>query len=180
MGIKSKLPQGIYTNNEYLLHIKRVRDTLWPILRYAKTIPSYQDKCKIKGDHLVINRINYGIHDISKLPSERAAYKATQKEDDHYIAFHRELRPYSSFYQSKFTINNHSYFSSEQWIQFQKVMLFRDSLTANQILTCSTPYEAKHLSYNINGFDAQRWKLDGYELFLDRISKKCLQNPPLL
>ena len=32
MGIKSKLPQGIYINNEYPIHIKRARDTLHPIL----------------------------------------------------------------------------------------------------------------------------------------------------
>ena len=28
MSIKSKLPQGIYINNEYPLHVKRARDTL--------------------------------------------------------------------------------------------------------------------------------------------------------
>ena len=28
MNIKSKLPQGIYINNEYPVHIKRVRDAL--------------------------------------------------------------------------------------------------------------------------------------------------------
>ena len=129
MIIKSKLPQGIYINNEYQLHIKRVRDTLQPILRYTKTIPSYRDKCKIKGDHLVISRINYGIHDIDKLPSEIAAYNATQKKDNHYIAFHRELSPCSNFHWSHFTINNHTYHSSEQWIQFQNMIPYGYSLT---------------------------------------------------
>ena len=135
MGIKSKLPQGIYINNDYPIHVKRARDKLHPILRYAKSLPNYRDKSKIKGDHLLINEVNYGIHDIDKLPSDIVAYKAAQKENNHYIAFHGELSHYSNFYHSKFTINNNTYHLAQQWIQFQKAMLFGDSLTANQILT---------------------------------------------
>ena len=52
--------------------------------------------------------------------------------------------------------------------------------TANQILSCSTPFEAKCLGYQINGFDVHRWKQDGYDLCLDSIKEKFLQNPPLL
>ena len=59
-------------------------------------------------------------------------------------------------------------------------MLFGDSMTANQILASSTPYEAKQLSYNINGFNAQWWRTDGYEICLGGITGKFLQNPPLL
>ena len=59
-------------------------------------------------------------------------------------------------------------------------MLFGDSFSANQILTCSTPYEAKHLGYQINGYDAHRWRQDAYDLHLDRIKEKFLQNLPLL
>ena len=68
MSIKTKLPQGIYINNEYPIQVKRARDTLCPILRLAKSIPSYHDKSKIEGDHLVINGIKYGIQDIHNLP----------------------------------------------------------------------------------------------------------------
>ena len=116
MGIKSKLPQGIYVKSEYPIHIKRARNTLWLILRYAESLPSYRDKSKIEGDHLVINRTNYRVNDIHKLLPDKAAYKAAQKEDEHHIAFHGELSPCSNFHRSKFTINNHTYHSSEQWI----------------------------------------------------------------
>ena len=59
-------------------------------------------------------------------------------------------------------------------------MLFGNSFTAKQILTCSTPYEAKCLEYQINGFDANRWHQDGYDLCLNGIREKFIQNPPLL
>ena len=153
MSIKSKLPQGIYMNNEYPLHVKCARDTLCLILQPAKSLPLFQEKSKIEGDHLVINGINYGIQDISKLQPELAGFKAIQKEDENYIAFHRELSPYSNFHRSKFKIDTHTYHSSDQWIQYQKAILFGDSFTANQILTCSTPYEENQLGYQINGFE---------------------------
>ena len=44
---KQMLPEGIYANEEYPLHIKRNRDRLRPILRLAKSTPHYKDKCKL-------------------------------------------------------------------------------------------------------------------------------------
>ena len=44
---KKRLPDGIYANEEYPLHIKRNRDRLRPILRLAKSIPHYANKCKL-------------------------------------------------------------------------------------------------------------------------------------
>ena len=41
MSIKSKLPQDIYINNEYPLHVKCTRDTLQPILRLTKSLPDH-------------------------------------------------------------------------------------------------------------------------------------------
>ena len=159
---------------------KESRDTLCLILRLVKSIPSYHDKSKIEGDHLVINGVNYGIQDIYNLPPELACYKVAQEEDDEFIAFQGELSPYSNFHRAKFVIDNHTSHSSEQWIQYKKAMLFGDTFTANQILTTSTPLEAIRLGYQIDGFDPQRWKSDGYKPSLEGIKEKFLQNPPLL
>ena len=114
MSIKSKLPQGIYINNEYPLHIKPARDTLQPILRLVKSLPDCQEKSKMEGNHLVINGTIYGLHDLHILPPALSGYKAAQKEDDHTIAFMGELSLYSNFHRSKFIINNHTYHSLEQ------------------------------------------------------------------
>ena len=133
MSIKTKLPQGIYIDNEYSIQVKRARDTLHLILCLAKSIPSYCDKSKIEGDHLVINGVKYGIQEIHNLPPELAGYKAAQEEDEEFIAFQGELSLYSIFHCAKFIIDNHTYHSSEQWIQLKKTMLFGDTFTANQI-----------------------------------------------
>ena len=180
MLIKNKLPMGIYINNEYPLHVKKIRDTVRPILRLAKNNPRYKEKSKLEGDHLVINGTRYGISDLNKLPSDLASYKAVQKEDNSHIAFHGELSPYSNFHRSNFVLLEHQFHSTEQWIQYQKALLFGDSFTANQILATSTPYELKRLGYNVNGFDIGKWKNEGYDLCLEGIKAKFIQNPPLL
>ena len=109
MAIKNKLLQGIYINNEYSTHVKRQRDSQRPILKLAKSIPEYREKSKLEGNHLVINGIKYGIEDLRKLPNDLAPYKAAQKENKKYIAFHGELSPYSNFHRSPFTLNNHQF-----------------------------------------------------------------------
>ena len=111
------------------MHVKQIRDSLRLILRLAKTMPVYKDKSKLEGDHLVINDIMYGIDDLCKLLSELAPYKVAQKENESYIAFHGEMSPCSNFHRSPFTVKNQQFHSTEQWIQYQKVMLL---VTASQ------------------------------------------------
>ena len=180
MAIKNKLPHGIYINNEYSTCVKRHRDSLRPILKLEKLIPEYREKSKLEGNHLVINGIKYGIEDLCKLPNDLAPYNTAQKENEKYIAFHGELSPYSNFHRSPFTLNNHQFHSAEQWIQYQKAMLFGDSFTAYQILASSTPFKAKQLGYQVSGFDTRRWKDEGYELCKDGINEKFQQNLSLL
>ena len=47
MSNKQNLPVGICANDELLPHIKHARDRLRPILRYAKSLPEYKDKCRL-------------------------------------------------------------------------------------------------------------------------------------
>ena len=167
MKNKRKLPDGIYINDEYPIEVKRNRDILRPILKLAKGIPHYRDKCKLTGDHLIVNGITYA--DMTKFPADLAPYLAAQKENNSHIVFHRELSPWLNFHRSPFQLNGYNYHSTEQWIQFQKAMLFGDSKTVNQILRSDTPQECKRLSHYINGVDHSKWHAEGYDLCLDRL-----------
>ena len=55
-------------------------------------------------------------------------------------------------------------------------MLFRDSHIVNKILESDTPYECKHVSYQINGVDNDKWKEDGFNLYLEGVQAKFSQN----
>ena len=140
---KRKLPSGIFANEELPPHIKKRRDRLLPIYHLAKSLPEYRDKCRLTGDKSVINGISYQIEDIPKLPPDLAAYKSSEKSNNTHIVFAGELSPYSNFHPSPFIINGQSFHSSEQWVQYQKALTFRDSYTANQILQSDTALECK-------------------------------------
>ena len=72
------------------------------------------------GDKLLINGVKYGLDVIHRLPMGLEAYRAAEKSDNDTIAFHGELSPLSNFHHSPFTIDNHIFHSTDQWIQYQK------------------------------------------------------------
>ena len=146
----------------------------------VKGMQECKDSCKLEGDKLVINGVKYGIENIGKLPSNLLANLAAEKSYSKSIVFHGELSPCSNFHPSLFTINNEKIHSAEQWIQYQKCLLSGDSYTANMILKRDDPLEAKCLSYRIKGFDPERWRSDGYDLYFAGIKEKFIQNPLLM
>ena len=94
MRNKRNLSDGIYINDEYQIEVRRNRDKLWPILRLAKSLPHYQEKCRMSRDKLFINGVSYTVNNLNKLPSDLALYLSTQKENAEYIAFHGEHSPW--------------------------------------------------------------------------------------
>ena len=95
---KRNLPARIYINEEFPAHMKRNRDILRPILKLAKSIPEYRERCKMQGDKLLINGTHYSINDLARLQPELATFKAAQKTNSESIVFHGELSPYSNFH----------------------------------------------------------------------------------
>ena len=120
------------------------------------------------------------MNELGKLPPDLAAYKAAEKSDSKMIVFQGELSPWSNFHQAPFIINNQRFMTSEHWIQFQKALLFGDSATADKIIQCDSPYEAKKLGYSVQGLDIRKWQDEGYELCLEGIRAKFHQNLSLM
>ena len=177
---KRNLPNGIYANEEYPIHIKRNRDKLRPILHLAKSLPHYRENSKMVADKLIINDISYGVDDIPTLPPDLAAYKAAERSNETHLVFAGELSPYSNLHRSPFKINSQQFHSSEQWIQYQNALAFGDSYTANLILQSDSALDCKRLSYKIKGVDNEKWCNEGYELCFDGVREKFAQNQPLL
>ena len=176
---KCNLPSGVFMNEEYPSHMKKNRDVLRPILKLDKGLPDYRERTKLQGDKLIINGIPYGVKDLHRLQVELAAYNAAQKEDENTIVFHGELSPYSNFHPLPFVIEGQRFPTAEHWIQYSKAMFFGDSFVANAILNCESPYEAKKLSYQINGVDKQQWRDNGFDKCYTGVREKFKQNPHL-
>ena len=140
---KQNLPPGIYVNEEYPIQVKKDRDMLRPVFRMIKSNPKYRDKCNLRGDKLMVDGVKYTVGNLGDLLIELAAYQAAEKCNDTTLVFHGEWSPFSNFHTSPFLMDGILYNSAEHYIQYQKLLLFVDSVTANRILRSQTPIEAK-------------------------------------
>ena len=134
----------------------------------------------MEGNHIVIKGRNYNMANLHQLSEELNGFHATSKMDEESIGFFGELNLFSNFHQCSFTLDNITYQSSEQYIQYQKAKLFGDTIRARNILDSEDAMECKSLAKNIHGFNMQQWIPKIKELCEPGILAKFLQNPPLL
>ena len=86
----------------------------------------------------------------------------------------------SNFFPAKFTLDGHTFISSEQYIQASKADFFGDSEVCNQIMGCKHSVDCKEFSRKIKGVDNAKWDLVAAELCRPGIRQKFVQNPILL
>ena len=60
------------------------------------------------------------------------------------------------------------------------MLLFGDATTADKILECASPYEAKKLGYGVQGVDNKKWLDEGYNLCFEGVKAKFHQNSNLM
>lgn len=76
------------------------------------------------------------------------------------IGFHNPDESYgylSNWYLSEFTIKNITFYSIEQYMMYQKAMLFQDIITAEQILQTSNQGHIKMLGRSVKNYDDIIW-----------------------
>ena len=155
---KKKLPQGIYVDKEYPEEVEERRRYLRPILRAARQNPKYKGLCRMEEDVLVINSTRYTKENLHKLPKNIDRYHSTSKRNKDVIGFFGELNPFSNFHEVSFEMDNVTFHSTEQWIQYQKAKLFGDNEIGEKIMKTTKAIECKKLSYDIEDYKENEWK----------------------
>ena len=171
------MDQGIYVDREFCIETEKARQLLRPMLKAAKGIKEYNRKCRLEGNHLVLDGKRYTKDTLDQLPRNLDVMKITNKSDKNSLGFFGELCPLSNFYPSSFVFNRVNYHSTEQLIQHQKAKLFGDKHIEHSILTAKTPLECKKLSTDINSFNYKQWMDNAKDLCKDGIEAKFVQNP---
>ena len=170
------LERGIYVDREYPPDIERKRKTLLPILKAAKKLSDYKTHSRLEEDKIVLKGKPYTVNMLNQLPEELNAFKVTSKEDDNTIGFFGEINPLSNFFPSPFIYEGIQYTSSEQWIQSTKAKFFGDMENYNKILGCTTSWECKELSRQINFVNETKWDEVAANLCHPGIRAKFHQN----
>lgn len=101
-----------------------------------------------------------------------------------FVGFYHEYEEngcYSNWYPTEFDLGGIHFSNTEQYMMYQKAMLFGAEELANRILEAKTPAECKTLGKEyIAGFDGKVWDEKSIELVKPGIKEKFRQNPDLL
>ena len=130
----------------------------------------------MEGDILVLKGLSHTVHNLHKLPPELNEFSVSSKSDSKSVCFFGELNAFSNFNLAKFSINGIEFHSSEQYIQYVKVMYFKDTSTATEILNTDTALQCKELSRAITNFTLNHWNADAKDQCYPGIEAKFLQN----
>ncbi len=85
----------------------------------------------------------------------------------------------SNFYLSDFVIDGKTFICNEQWMMYNKAILFNDEETAKKILTSTDQKEIKRLGREVKNFDSGVWNDRKVDIVYKGALAKFSQNPVL-
>lgn len=84
---------------------------------------------------------------------------------------------FSNFYPAPFRIDGRQFWCTEQYIMFQKAMLFGDTDIATEIMFEQDPLKCKRLGRKVRHFDSAMWEQKCEDLVFPGMLAKFQQNP---
>ncbi len=85
----------------------------------------------------------------------------------------------SNWYLSEFTVDDIKFSSMEQYMMYEKAMLFQDQETAKKILQTDNVADIKALGRTVQNFDDTVWGQSREEIVYKGVLEKFRQNPEL-
>lgn len=105
-----------------------------------------------------------------------------QEEGAAMICFHNldEENGYlSNWFLSEFTVGGITFSSMEQYMMYEKAILFKDQTTAEKILQTDDVAKIKALGRTVQNFDDKVWAKEREEIVYNGVLEKFRQNPEL-
>jgi hypothetical protein len=112
--------------------------------------------------------------------SDKKRYEIPEN-DPQYHFFYSTSSPFSNFHPAPFVDEQGNYFfCSEQYMMYQKAILFGDSETAKEILAEeSEPKNCKRLGRRVQNFDDEIWGSNARRIVAEGVYFKFTQNPSM-
>lgn len=98
------------------------------------------------------------------------------KLTDKYIFFYGNKDHFSNFYQTKFIVNGINFSCGEQFIMYNKAILFNDIDIATQIINESDPVKIKKLGRKVKNFNDNIWSKMREQIAYNGLYAKYKQN----
>lgn len=102
------------------------------------------------------------------------------KKYDKYTFFYKTRHPFSNWHPANFEDQNGvKYNCSEQYMMYQKAILFGDLDAANDILFARYPKEQKEIGRRVKNFDHKAWDSKAKQIVYEGCKLKFSQNPSM-
>ena len=177
---RKQLPKGVYIDKEYSKSTEKERRLLRPVIKAVRRIDKYKGACQPDGPQLVIEGKRYHRHNIHTLPDDLNPVEVTSRSDEETFALFGELNPLSNFHPCKFNLDNETFNSSEQFIQWTKAKYCGDNIAMECILNCEDAADCKKVSRDITNIDRKGWSDNAEMLCYNGIRAKFFQNNHLM
>ena len=96
-----------------------------------------------------------------------------------FTLFWKNRSPFTNWYPSVFTHNGITFTRGEQYMMYQKAIIFNDTETAEAIMSTDNPKEQKALGRAVSNYNEDVWALVREEVMVDGLIEKFNQNPKL-
>ena len=134
-------------------------------------MPSYVSKGKLNIDGAF-----FTCDTIENIPEAVVKELKNEKKDETNLVFFGPQSEFSNMHPIQFSVDNVTYYSSEQYIQSKKANLFNDDATEQKIMLTNSPYEAKKLGNKVANYNEQTWKENAEQIALKGVFEKFRQN----
>ena len=84
------------------------------------------------------------------------------RSTDKYVFFWNGI--YSQWYKSSVTIDGINFNCMEQWMMYNKAILFNDQVMADLIMSSDNPGEQKRYGRRVENFNAKKWDAVGFDI----------------
>jgi len=98
---------------------------------------------------------------------------------DKFTFFWQNRSPFSNWYPSIFTHNGITFSRGEQYMMYQKAIMFGDTNIAHAILLTGNPKEQKDLGRMVSNYNDTIWSEKRVEVMVEGLFEKFNQNPLL-
>ena len=170
----------VWVSENFPSEIEKRRALLRPIWKEAKQMAEYRGKAFINVDKLVLNGQSFSVDQLHRLPEKlQPENVATKTVDDKYVCFWSRDSIFSNFYKSPFVVGDKTYSCVEQYVMYQKALLFDDGEKATDIMEADDPATHKALGYQVTNFDLGKWRQEAPKIVMDALQAKFDQHPRL-
>ena len=176
----------VWLSEDYPGEMDKKRKLLWPYVRAARqgdpNHPATRVSAYLRGDKIVINKQSYSTDQIDAIPGyiqHNVKNPPAIKKSKEVTLFFTKESPLSNFYPCDLVVDGITFNSAEQFLCYQKALLYDSAEVAAEILSLDDPKLIKQRAKRLANFDEASWHDRAGDILKIALMAKFTQNDHL-